>query len=52
MYKVEYLSTSLNDWITRSWHKNREYAEVNYEVLLHDGGKCRIIYEGRILVQN
>jgi hypothetical protein len=46
-YKVEILYN--NEWVIHSWHKNLEYAVVNYDVQEKAGRTCRLIYHGQII---
>ena len=48
-YKVEIFDEAENDWIVRSWHKNKDHAEIQVEVALLRHPAARIIYEGKII---
>jgi hypothetical protein len=48
-YKVEVFSIEHNCWLTVSWHTNREYADINFDVLKAKNNKMRMIYEGKIV---
>jgi len=50
MYRVEVFSDEHNDYITHSWHKNREYAEIQAEVKAMTKDSVRIIHEGKAIL--
>lgn len=47
MYKVEYFDGF--EWILRSWHQNRENANINAEVAAQTWSSARVIHEGKIV---
>jgi len=50
MYKVEVFDAEHNDYILHSYHKNREYAEIQAEVKAMAGGSVRIVHEGKAIL--
>ena len=49
MYKVDYFDTEENNWVLSSFHKNKEYAVINMQVLALSGKKARVLYDGKII---
>ena len=49
MYKVDYFDVEENNWVLSSFHKNKEYAVINMQVLVLSGKKARVIYKSNII---
>jgi len=52
MYIVLKWDLESNDFIRHSWHKNKEYAEIQRDVLENSGHHVRIIREGKIIYES
>jgi len=52
MYIVLKWDSESNDFIRHSWHKNKEYADTQRDVLENSGHRVRIIHEGKIIYES
>lgn len=48
-YRVEIWQD--NEWIPYSYHKNRDYADMNFDMKTTAGSECRIVYQGQVVRQ-
>jgi hypothetical protein len=47
-YIVEILNDS-EDWIRKSYHNNRDNADIVFDVQVEAGWRARIVHDGKII---